>query len=256
MMSRKLAWLLALGLAANAWSQDAAAPPVMVAKHIVRTVRMDGHLGDPAWGNATAYPLELANHAYANLPPGTRGNVGTELREKGWVKLLWTRDFLYVGAKLDDTDLVAEARKNQSDLPGLGDALGIFLKPDEETYYWELYGSPNNLESSFFYPGRGRLWPSGCADKPDIRVVTSLDGTLNDWRDVDKSWTVEIAIPTKPLLQFGARFDNTSKWTILVARHNYSRYLPVKENSSAPRLSCPEADNHCYEDYADLKLEE
>jgi len=258
-MFGKFAWVLLLGAgtAASAWSQDAAAPAVMVAKHVGQPIKMDGRMGDPAWDGATAYPLELANGAYDKMLPALRKSLGSGLREKGWVKLLWTADFLYVGARFEDSDIVAEGKEDQTHLYGCGDVVEVFLKPSGETYYWEFYGSPNQLKTCFFYPGRGRCGlPSCFAGKPTIAVAPSLDGTLNDWCDKDKSWTVELAIPTRTLTQFGASFDNAAGWTVLVARYNYSRYLPLKENSTAPRISGLGMGNHNYEEYASLRFAE
>jgi len=50
-----------------------------------------------------------------------------------------------------------------------------------------------------------------------------------------------------------AQIDNSANWTMLVARYNYSRYLPMKECSSVQRLSAP--DNHIYEEYSKLIFE-
>lgn len=262
LVKNSLIFALAFNIAVNVWSQNSvtsptSAPVPMVAKYVDRPVKMDGLMGDPAWSGATAYSLELANGAYDRLPQAMKESIGSTLREKGWVKLLWDKDFLYVGASLDDSDIVAEGKADQSHLYGFGDVLEVFLKPSKETYYWEFYGDPKQLKTCFFYPGRGHLWLPSCSEgKPDFTVNTSIDGTLNDWHDKDKGWTVEIAIPAKTLTQFGAHFDNATKWTILISRYNYSRYLPVKENSSTPQLSCSNANNHTYEDYAKLCLED
>ncbi len=229
--------------------------PVMKAKY-VENLKMDGKLSDPAWGNALEYQFELAPDVYDKQPEKIRKSMGNELREKGTVKLLWNEKYLYVGVKMEDSDVVAEGKEDQAHLYLMGDLVEVFLKPKNETYYWELYGTPNNKKTSFFYPGRGRLFLPSCAQyKPsaELIVMASIDGTLNDWHDKDKGWSVEMAVPVKTLTEVGAKFDNSAEWTILVARYNYSRYLPIKETSSVPRLSS--SNNHLYEDYARLVFE-
>lgn len=226
----------------------------MKAKY-AKDLKMDGKLGDPAWASAPGYQFELAQNAYARESDTMRKTLGDALRERGVVKLAWDENYLYVGVTMDDSDVIAEGKEDQAHLYSMGDVVEVFLKPAHETYYWEIYGAPNNKKTCFFYPGRGRLFvPSSADPSTDGLVVTAaVDGTLNDWRDRDKGWSVEIAIPVKTLTAYGAPFDNSANWTILVARYNYSRYLPMKECSCAPRLSAP--NNHLYEDYARLIFE-
>ncbi|MFA6177164.1 MAG: carbohydrate-binding family 9-like protein [Phycisphaerae bacterium] len=229
--------------------------PVMKAKH-VENLKMDGKLSDPAWKNASEYQLELAKNVYAKSPDNIRKTLGDTLREKGSVKLLWNEKYLYVGVKMEDSDVVAEGKGDQTHLYLAGDLVEVFLKPASDTYYWEIYSAPNNMKSIFFFPSRGRIMFPFCEKYQmpvDFKVVAAVDGTLNNWHDKDKGWSVEIAIPISMLQEQGAKFDSSTEWTILVARYNYSKYLPMKETSSAPRLSVP--DNHMYEDYAKLVLE-
>jgi hypothetical protein len=226
----------------------------MVAKY-AENVKMDGKLSDPAWIKAPEYHFELADNAYSKEPESLRKSLGDTLRENGTAKMLWNHRYLYVGAKMEDSDVVAEGKADQTHLYQTGDLVEVFLKPANETFYWEIYGAPNNMKTCFFFPGRGRIFVPSCAEyKSDIIVSASVDGTLNDWRDRDRGWSVEIAIPVETLTRLGTKFDNASEWTILLARYNYSRYLPMKECSSAPRLSAP--NNHIYEDYARLILEQ
>lgn len=232
---------------------DSGSQPVMTAIY-AEDVKMDGNLGDTVWSKAPEYHFELPVNAYSKEPESLRKSLGDTLLEKGTVKLLWNDRYLYVGAKMEDSDVVAEGKADQTHLYQTGDLVEVFLKPANETFYWEIYGAPNNRKTCFFYPGRGRLFIPSCAEyKSDVIVAASVDGTLNDWRDRDRGWSVEIAIPVETLTGLGTKFDNSSDWTILIARYNYSRYLPMKECSSAPRLSAP--NNHIYEDYARLVLE-
>jgi hypothetical protein len=90
--------------------------------------------------------------------------------------------------------------------------------------------------------------------KPEnFKVAATVDGTLNNWKDKDKSWTIEMAIPIKELTVYGAKFDNSAEWSILLARYNYSVYLQKQELSAYPQLS--NVNWHIYEEYAKLRLE-
>jgi hypothetical protein len=244
---------LLLAFAGTLQSQDTR--PAIVAKHISRPLNMDGKMSDPAWAQATAYSLELPLKIYSTQPESMQKTLGAALKEKGSVKLLWNDEYLFVGGSFEDSDVVAESKEDQTIHCTTGDLIEVFLKPETDTYYWEIYGTPHNKKTCIFYPGRGRHFlPSDLEyNYSDIIVKASVDGTLNNWRDKDAGWTVEVAIPVKKLTEFGAKFDNSSKWTILVARYNYSRYLPLKELSAFPILS--NVYFHLIEEYARLNLE-
>lgn len=231
------------------------ARPSITAKHISRALNLDGKMSDPVWAKASAYSLMLPQMIYAHQPESMRKTLGTRLWEKGEIKLLWSDEYLYIGGRFEDSDIVADGKDDQTLHCNTGDLIEVFLKPETDTYYWEIYGTPHEKKTCIFYPGRGRHLVPGCfdADYSAIIVKTSLDGTFNHWKDKDKSWTVELAIPIKKLTEHGAKFDSSAKWTILVSRYNYSRYLPWKELSAYPLLSSP--NYHLNEEYARLVLE-
>ncbi len=232
-----------------------AAVPEVIAKYTAEPINLDGKLDDPAWAQATACSLVLPLKSFSNLPESMQKNVGETIYEKATVKLLWSNDYLYVGAELEDSDVMNAGDSNQSHLYLTGDLIEVFLKPAGENYYWEVYGAPNNKKTWFFFPSRGRILFPACASylPEDLNVAATVNGTLNNWRDRDKGWTVEIAIPIKELTAYGAKFDNSANWTVLFGRYNYSAYLKKTEYSAYPLLS--NFNFHIYEEYARLRLE-
>jgi hypothetical protein len=226
-----------------------------IAKYTSEPITIDGKLDEGAWAKAPSYSLCLPLKAYSNSPESMQKNLGKNLREKGAVKLLWDDNYLYVGAEFEDSDVVNEGKEDQSHFYLTGDLLEVFLKPAKENYYWEIYGTPNNKRTWFAIPSRGRLIFPACASylPENLKVAATVDGTLNNWKDKDKGWTVEMAIPIKELTVYGAKFDNSANWTILLARYNYSAYLETSELSAYPQLS--NVNWHLYEEYAKLRLE-
>lgn len=173
--------------------------------------------------------------------------------EEGVVKFLYDDNYFYVRAELTDSDVVNNARANGGFLYRDGDLLEVFVKPVDKPYYWEIYGTPNKLFSCFHYRSRGTLGLATgfIVDDCKILVDARVNGTMNDPRDVDRSWTVLIAIPAKELTRHGAAWTAGSKWQIMAARYNYSRYLSAFENSSYPQVPFS---NHALEHYAVMEL--
>lgn len=226
----------------------------LVARYTVAPVKVDGRLNDAAWKDAVVYRTHLGVNNLKNQPESLVQTLGTELREGGEVRLAWDDKYLYIGIHFEDSDVVAEGKADQEHHYGTGDVLEVFLKPENETWYWELYATPHRKKTSFFFPGRGQLFlPSAAAYRCDMKVGAQVDGTLNNWEDRDRGWTAEMAVPIKALTARGEKFEPGAPWRILVARYNYSRYLPMKELSMTPQLNY--TNYHLLEEYGWLDLE-
>ncbi|MEI6168387.1 MAG: carbohydrate-binding family 9-like protein [bacterium] len=214
----------------------------LVAIEAKRPVRLDGMLGDPVWKDAQAYPLSLS------LP---RLKQGATVQERGTVKAVWSRQHLYIGVDFQDSDVVAEGASDGLHHYSLGDTAEVFLWPEEYTWYWELYATPAGRQTSFFFPGGGRLGlPSHFCQNFRFKVKTHVEGVLNDWRIPDKGWSAELAVPVKALTALGEAWGPGSRWRILVSRYNYSRCLTRKELTMYPAL--PVDDFHARDHYAQL----
>lgn len=207
-------------------------------------VALDGKLDDSIWKSAPSYPLAFSQ---------TTATTQSGPQDTGSVQFAWDEEFFYAAFSFRDEDVVQESDKDQEHLYLTGDLAELFLKPEDGTWYWELYAAPNGAKTAFFFPGRGRLGlPSGFKYQSGLRTSATFDGTLNDWKDRDTGWTAEMAIPRKELAQAGIPLDPAHPWRIFVGRYNYSRYLPFKELSMMPSLSVE--NYHLYEEWAHLEL--
>ena len=230
---------------------DTPRPVVNVAKCDAPIVLV-GKLDDPAWAKATPYQMALPFSGRDMLPKvkATRDNEPFEGAE---VKYLYTNDTLYIGVKLQDTDVYQNGVEDQSHFYQQGDLVEVFLKPENASAYWEIYGTPNNLKTTFRFTARG----CGRADwgelDPAFNCAATVQGTLNKSDDKDGGWTIEMAFPFKMLEAFcGVPFAKGQKWTCLVARYNYNNSNTAAQNSSVPML--PQANYHLIEYYAALNL--
>jgi len=229
-------------------------PRILVAKHTEKPVVIDGNLDDPVWQKAVRYPLSLSMDSKKATP-----------REGGEVMLAWDAENLYIGAHLVDSDIVQKGQEDQAHFYTTGDLLEVFLKPEKEEWYWELYGTPNNKKTVFWFPSRKFLGVFRNMDQwtkklINMQVAAHVEGTLNNSDDRDRYWTIEMALPAgqiAPWYMFTPRqehyFGPGSEWRILISRYNYSRYLEKEELSMFPPLSV--TNFHFLEEYGIIHFE-
>ena len=126
---------------------------VMKAAYTPVPVKIDGVLDDEAWVGAAVYQMS---------PSRDKAAGGAKLAEPGEVRFCWDETNFYLAAKFHDSDIVAEGTEDQLHHYKMGDLVELFLKPADATWYWELYVTPANRKTSFWFPGGGRLGlPSG-----------------------------------------------------------------------------------------------
>ncbi|MCM8759072.1 MAG: carbohydrate-binding family 9-like protein [Candidatus Omnitrophica bacterium] len=231
-------------------------PDIIIASYSETPVIIDGNLDDPVWQKTPFYNFSLPGEKSRQKNSDAEKNTASP-REQGELRVAWNEKYLYIAAKLYDSDIVQECEENQKHLYSTGDTIEIFLKPENNTWYWEIYGTPNKKKTIFWYPGRGRQGlPSGFEpgiDPEIIHIDTQIKGTLNNWQDKDEYWTIEIAIPVKELTKLGDEFGKDGSWRILMGRYNYSRYIPLRELSTIPQLS--KMNFHLLEEYGILQFE-
>jgi hypothetical protein len=243
--------MAAIGLAAFSgcanWSHKNGSVCVMEASHSPSPVVIDGKLDDAVWKAAKVYPMYI---------PLDKSVTGMRLQEPGFVRLAWDKDYLYAGFEFQDSDIAAEGTENNLHHYNLGDVAEVFVKPDGYAWYWELYVTPAGKNTTFWFPGRGRLGlPSNFeAYHFNLKVAAQCDGTLNNWHDKDRGWTAEMAIPTSELTARGGEFGPGAKWHMLVGRYNYTVYSKYQgpEYSTTPQLS--QTNFHFLEEYAVLEF--
>lgn len=229
----------------------------IVAKHAESRPSMNGLLDEPVWYKTPAYTLEHGENQFRDQPDGVRKYFRGGVAEPGKVKVLWDELYIYFGFDFTDLDLASESAGNQDRQDLKGDAVSVFLKPLNHSWYWEFQLSPKGNHSVFFYPGRGLCDLPGCRPaKPaftGIKAAAVCKGTLNNFWDKDKKWTGEIAIPRSEIGRSGEALDPKVPWLIFFKRVNFGRGLPVKEYSVFP--SAPITDFHAYENFGRLILE-
>ena len=174
--------------------QGSKGPKGYVAYFVTTPLRIDGHLTDPGWARAPW------TDAFVDIEGDARPKPRFDTR----VKMLWDDQFFYVGAELREPHVWATLTEHDS---------VIFRDPD-----FEVFIDPNGDRLEYYefeINARGTYWDlflprpykdGGKADNsweiPGLRSAVSVDGTINDGRDVDRGWTVELAFPWSVLGEF------------------------------------------------------
>jgi len=202
---------------------------------------IDGQLTETAWQKAPVLAFYVPPTGGKPLSP-TEGRV------------LWDRRYLYVSFKAYDKDIMGTLTQRDS-ATFKEDVLEIFFKPlnDNDSYYnfeinalGTVYDALN--DKSMAWRNR-KKW-----DSRGLLVKITMQGAMNDNKDQDKYWQMEVAVPFEDLeILKGQKPSPGDTWLFHLARYDYSSYLPEgKELSSCAPLT--EVNFHKYADWLPLKF--
>ena len=188
--------VLAASLPVKATPQSQAKSDVhrYVARYVEKPVQIDGKLDEKAWLDAPW------------TEPFVNTMDGSPAAQKTQAKFLWDKKFLYVAFENADTDAWSDLTKHDDKLwTQEADELMIDANGDGKGYI-ELQVAPNGTTFDTFLPTYrkyedtfdAKLKPFSWNAKSRVKVV--VDGTVNKRDDVDKSWTVEMALPLEDVL--------------------------------------------------------
>ena len=192
------------------------------ARRISESIRIDGDLGKPVWCNATW------SRRFVDMVSGDPGLFDTR------TALLWNDENLYIAfwaeepfveARLVERDSIVFLENDLEVFIDGGDCYyelevnaantvyevffiwrdaylkgGRFDMPqldvhDPKTY---IFAGNDDRTGPSFWRGthsRGARWAFTGFDMPGLKTAVQVDGTLNDNGDIDKGWSLEIAIP-------------------------------------------------------------
>ncbi|MCF0176753.1 MAG: carbohydrate-binding family 9-like protein, partial [Bacteroidales bacterium] len=124
-------------------------------------------------------------------------------------KMLWDDEYLYIGAYLEEPQVWAQLSQRDTVIYHDPD-FEIFIDPDcDGVNYFEIESNAREVIFDLFlqkpYRARERAFVTFSWDCPGLLLKTHVDGTINDCRDEDRGWSIEVAIPRKAI---AAEFDN------------------------------------------------
>jgi len=230
-------FIILILLSINLWCER----EIYVAERVKGEIKIDGNITEEEWGKTPT--IKKFYRA---------GDLDKKVNSQTFVWIKYDDNYLYIAGKMEDKDIVAKA--SGTDGPCWNDdVFEVFIKPKFKLpHYYEIEVNAIGTVFDAFYPrtrihfARSVEWTSG------IKAKTKINGTLDNWKDVDEGWEVEMAIP------FSAFSDTTSPpkkgdvWYFAICRYDYSYYLPYigVELTSSAKLR--KANFHLFYDYDKL----
>jgi hypothetical protein len=176
------------------------------------SLKLDGKLDEKAWQQAK-WSEEFVN---------IEGDVKPRPAHTTRVKMLWNQQYLFIAAELEEPHVWAKLQQHDTIIYQDND-FEVFLDPEGDTHnYFEIEINARNTVMDLFMPkpyrdgGKALLtW-----DTKGLRTAVHVTGTLNNPKDKDQKWTVEMAIPFSAVRFYNgpAIPQNNSLWRI-----NFSR---------------------------------
>jgi hypothetical protein len=154
-------------------------------------VTIDGDLKDAAWQSAPW------TDAFVDI----EGDRQPKPRFKTRVKMLWDDEALYIAAELEEPHLWATLKEHDVVIFHDND-FEVFLDPDGDNHLYgelELNALNTTWDLLLTKPYKDGGKAVNAWEIAGLKTAVKLDGTLNDPRDTDKGWALEIQWPWKGL---------------------------------------------------------
>lgn len=157
-------------------------------------VTIDGQGNEPAWANAP-WTADFVDIEDASRP---------KPRFRTRAKMLWDDHYFYIYAELEEPHVWATITQKNAVIFNDND-FEVFIDPnsDNHNYYeYEMNALNTIWELTLPKPYKDGGNPQLGTNIPGLRSAVHVNGTLNDPRDTDKGWSVEIAIPWTGLARY------------------------------------------------------
>ena len=174
-----------------------AMPKSYTCRRAPHAIAITGRGDDPAWA-AVEWTDDFVD---------IEGDRRPEPRFRTRAKMLWDDRFLYVLAEMEEPHVWGTITERNAVIFHDND-FEVFLDPDGDGQnYHEFEMNALNTIWELTLPvrySRGGS-PINGTNLPGLVSAVHVDGTLNDPRDVDRGWSVEIAFPFDGMAQYGGR---------------------------------------------------
>ena len=173
---------------------------------------VDGKMDDAAWKNAQEVSFD---YFY-------RGDTKPMDKQKTKFRMLWDDTNMYLFYTAEDNSLTFR-ETNPDGRPYLDDCAEFFVLPVPDSLNMHFGFEINIAKAAYDYIMFWKYVNNRSVFvkqyNPDYKIAVTTDGTINDDKDKDKGWTMEIAIPFASLGGF-QRPKAGVKWAFQAVRQD------------------------------------
>ncbi|MEX1055169.1 MAG: carbohydrate-binding family 9-like protein, partial [Rhodothermales bacterium] len=191
-------WEIPKDVSAGSWERMASITPRgYVSYFTTEPPQIDGRVDDRAWQNVP----------WTDLFVDIEGDLQPNPRFETRAAILWDDAYLYVAARMVEPHVWGSLTEKNSVIFQDND-FEIFIDPDGDHHnYYEFEVNPLNTiwELTMEKPYRDGGPAISPTNIEGLISAVHVEGTLNDPRDVDAAWSVEIAIPWTGLARYSPR---------------------------------------------------
>ena len=188
--------------------------PVFKVSKVSEPMVIDGKMDEASWSKTEARTLD---YFYRVDKPTDQ--------QKSTFRMLWGKEKFYVFFEMEDQYITARETKRDGQ-PYLDDCAEIFFitAPDSLDTHFGYELNLNKAVNDFIFfndyvKGKDVVYKTF---NPDFEVEITYDGTINDNSDIDKGWTMEMAIPYSNFGELGkvVAIEPGNKWAFLAIRQD------------------------------------
>lgn len=189
-------------------------PETYVAHKTSEIISIDGKANEIDWQKATW------SHNFIDIEGVEKPPYKTN------VKMLWDETYFYILAKLEEPHVWANLKQRDT-IVFYNNDFEIFIDPDGDTYnYYEMEMNALNTIWDLFVSKPYRETDNVVLNDwnmTGLKSAVSIDGTLNNPNDVDKGWTIELAIPWSVYKKsyFEQNVPSDAFWRVNFSRVNW-----------------------------------
>lgn len=163
--------------------------PLYICHRTTGPIKVDGILNEDSWKKAPTADFWLMGNSFKKATQNTTA------------KLCWDDKYLYVGFECADTNIYTRYTQHDDALFN-DDAVEAFINPSGDLiHYFEFEVSPTNVTYDLKITNPTGNTHTTTYDAswecPGILTATKVIGTVNNDKDTDTGWSVEMAIPLK-----------------------------------------------------------
>jgi len=246
-MKNTISNLFAVFFGILAISTHAQEPPIPInPRHYVcykaaSPITVDGLINEADWHNVP----------WSEYFGDIEGSLKPQPLYKTRMKMLWDDKYLYIAAELEDPHVWANLTEREI-VVFYDNDFEVFIDPDGDTHHYleyEMNALNTQWDLMLLKPYRDDVKQNVAIDNWNFNGMKSavhIDGTLNNPRDTDKGWTLEIAFPLDALSELSTSGKNPVQgeqyridfsrveWTTDVVEGKYKKRTRMVDGKEKP----------------------